>query len=1361
MNAITLKKPSHWIGRRLLFVAFALFGTLALATRPGSAPAAVGTPQHPNRTLPNFIPRSPADDFSVNPTEDTISRSGLFHEPLIPIGATTSRENADLAKALVLYREAQRARASDAPAEPLQHFLSTHPNSPWGPSLQVNLGTVYRLTGQLSRALTTWQSAWAASKDLTDPRTRPIGDISAAYLSQFYAYLGRKDDLSSLLAEVQTRPMGGSAAELLSESARGLADMRRRPEVSFKCGPLALAKILRREGNAPDLAGKLDIIDRSASTPDGLSLVAVRDLSAQVGMKYQMAFRSPGAPLPTPAVVHWRLNHYAAILGVDSAGRYVVGDATFGETVRVSRATMNEEASGYFLLPPGPLPEGWRSVDAAEGQTVWGRGNTGNNKDNDATGPDETKAFPCRVLPGKGKDEGCTAWNVEAMVVGLQLHDNPMGYTPPVGPRVDFPLYYSHRDAHQPSTGFDYVNFGPLWTSGWFSYVTPILFGACPGDSVTYVTTGTIVTPVVNDPNTCFTLYGRGGGYEQFTFPNNTSSGGDTTPQPVSLPGAFSQSTLNIRFGANQSIAGFTRLLPDGSQEQFDNLQGGTYYMTYVQDPQGNGVTITYDNRIRIVALTDALGLVTTFSYPSSTAWNVTQVTDPFGRQAEFGYDPTGRLTSITDVLGITSIYAYNDPFNTTFVSSLTTPYGTTNFMYGDEGNLSQPAPAPQETTRFIVITDPMGRVSRVEFNQGASSQSAGGTGSQGNCGAAAGTIVPCTEPAWDVPTGFGPRNINLEFRNTFVWTPVELEQATANTSSPPICSPLAFTLALTSQSAVQQCAPPATPLATWYSYAHVLHWLHTEDGISTSRVLESEKEPFQTRIWYDYGTSSQFYAAYENSPIFLANTFNKPTTIARVICDTAPNQNPPTCQGSQIWTYSYHPTSGNVLQTTDPVGRQFTYTYADATGIDLATVTNTSTSTNTSPAHNDLLLTLSNYFDHLPQTIIGANGQSTTKQYNSIGQLLTSTDALGNAWTYAYNNFGLSASLPDDEGFLYTIQGPPAPPSATVSSPLLTPTYTFGYDSYGRVSQVTDTANVSTYFDYDAANRLTNTHFADGTTQSVWYDLLDLYMVQDRRGGLSTFAHNPDRELWIATDPDGRSVVIADDDDGAMKSVQANGQTTNYVRDLQGKPTAIKYPDGTSQTFAYDTSERLVSVINVNSANPFLYVQKIATYNVDDTLATTESGDSTNGNVGPWANFFYDSAYVRLSSYQDATGTTTTYNYNPVTSPALYGAGLLHSIVNSNGGDTVSYYYDSLNRVEEEEITANTQYAGSANPGYTSPTYFNAFQYDAAGRLQLNRNSLDYDFAYSYSDPTTAARRRHVTEWPASRPDILWWYGG
>ena len=88
-----------------------------------------------------------------------------------------------------------------------------------------------------------------------------------------------------------------------------------------------------------------------------------------------MAFRNQ-AGLCRPSVVHWKVGHYAAMVRREG-DRYLLQDPTFGNDVWATRQALEAETSGYFLIPPGALPPGWRSVSESEGETVWGKGNWG------------------------------------------------------------------------------------------------------------------------------------------------------------------------------------------------------------------------------------------------------------------------------------------------------------------------------------------------------------------------------------------------------------------------------------------------------------------------------------------------------------------------------------------------------------------------------------------------------------------------------------------------------------------------------------------------------------------------------------------------------------------------------------------------------------------------------------------------------------------------------------------------------------------------------------------------------------------------------------------------------------------------
>src|SRR5260370_22532891 len=109
---------------------------------------------------------------------------------------------------------------------------------------------------------------------------------------------------------------------------RGLAEMLTMPERSFRCGPLALQRILSI-AKSPPSPDSLMALEDSRSTPNGLSLTSVPAASVRAGMNFRMAFRAPWAQIGPPAVVHWTGGHYAALFRQDADGRYPVEHAAF------------------------------------------------------------------------------------------------------------------------------------------------------------------------------------------------------------------------------------------------------------------------------------------------------------------------------------------------------------------------------------------------------------------------------------------------------------------------------------------------------------------------------------------------------------------------------------------------------------------------------------------------------------------------------------------------------------------------------------------------------------------------------------------------------------------------------------------------------------------------------------------------------------------------------------------------------------------------------------------------------------------------------------------------------------------------
>ncbi len=665
-NARWSTSRESWLMSNGLLWTVAVTGLAMLAVPAGAAnlasPAARPVTVKVNRTVPQVSRPLLTPRFSVVPTEEEVFRARVFSEPLVPVGGRpTGEDNAALTRALEAYLTAGGGDATRA----LEDFLGQEPSSPWRPSLLLSLGQVYVHAGRPSRALRVLREAWDSAKGATEPRAKAVADLAAGELAQLLARLGHVAELQRLLTEVEGRLVSGTAAELLQQGREGATLMATQPEISFRCGLIALDRLL---GHGKSLYHTDPRLASYASSARGTTLAELHDLAKQLGLDLQMAKRvDAAAAITVPALVHWQVGHFAALVD-ERNGRYLIKDPVFGGEMWMSRDALTDEASGYALVRGGALPRGWRTANLEEARVVWGRGNT--------SGPDPERYKPTDKNTDCQCDSGGMARaSVHLLMVSLNIVDTPLRYTPARGPGISFTLRYNQRESFQPQI-FSYWNLGSRWTTDWLGYVT-------------------------DDPSNGaqpVTVYIRGGGRETYT---------GYSPATASYAPHFDSRAVVKRVSA--SPIRYERQLPDGSIEEYGQPDGALtsprkVFLTRVVDPRGDAVSLTYDASLRLVALTDALQQVTTLSYEHPTdPLKLTKVTDPFGRVAQFGYDAQGRLERITDVIDLTSQFTYGPA---DFVNTLTTPYGQTRCEMSSLGSW-----------RWIEITDPLGNKERVEYH--------------------------------------------------------------------------------------------------------------------------------------------------------------------------------------------------------------------------------------------------------------------------------------------------------------------------------------------------------------------------------------------------------------------------------------------------------------------------------------------------------------------------------------------------------------------------------------------------------------------------------------------------------------------
>lgn len=720
MILIIPRRNQRFFSKLIITTFFVLFQIFVChnAFSQFKAPVPVKTPVsvQVNRKIPAgaLRPDQPlVARLSSQPTDEEIYKLHVFEEALVPAaGNFDAQENKALVGALVSFH--QRNDANDFSA--IIDFLNNYPASRWKGAILTNIGLVYRHTGYFTRAIEAFKAAWDVLKKEDDQRVVLLADRALAELICFYSWLGDVEKIEKLQKEIEHRDIIGPGRERIYRSYETVEKLKQRPAESFKCGVVALNQVIHsqeREKNLPEL------LSNAKSPTTGFSLLEIFEMAKELKLNYQMAYRKPGSPVITNSIIHWKLNHYSALMST-SGGYYRFEDPTvgtrYGQQFWLTTGALEEEASGYFLVPKGPLPKGWRVVEENEGRTVFGKCN------NVVTGSNNVAFTSEDIQVGTCSGEGGMPYsNVFAAALSLHISDRPVFHSPPRGPAVAWDFHYIQRDSWQLANA-PYSNVGQQWIFSFLSYVED--------------------DPNISDANVL--IYLPGGGVRRYLeFDSITKS---------FIPEIQTKEVL-VRI-SDLPNGCYELRHPDGSKEVYSRPDGNSgasrkVFLTYKIDALGDTLTILYDNSLRIIAVEDAIGQVDSVAYDvPGDNYKISSITDPFGRQATLEYDAQGRLLRITDVIGLSSTFTYG---TSNFITSMTTPYGTTKYIFEE---------IPSTAYRSVETIFPLGERERVEFK----TQAAG---------------ISASEDSSNVP--YGGMNINnmmLDIRNTFFWDKKAMKEA-------------------------------------------------------------------------------------------------------------------------------------------------------------------------------------------------------------------------------------------------------------------------------------------------------------------------------------------------------------------------------------------------------------------------------------------------------------------------------------------------------------------------------------------------------------------------------------------------------
>ncbi|MGH9335187.1 MAG: RHS repeat protein, partial [Vicinamibacteria bacterium] len=542
----------------------------------------------------------------------------------------------------------------------------------------------------------------------------------------------------------------------------------------------------------------------------------------------------------------------------------------------------------------------------------------------------------------------------------------------------------------------------------------------------------------------------------------------------------------------------------------------------------------------------------------------LTEWRDPQGNKLTFTYDTQFRMTSVQDAIGQVTTLSYELAADPLKITKVTDPFGrSATFEYDSTG-------------RLVKITDVIGI--RSEFEYGAEDFILAMTTPYGRT-----TFRKGSGPYLDAKNNWVEATDPLGGTER-VETLVNPGSAPLGPTDPPNTVPAGFTdnSALNTHLSVyysklamaRATADPPDP-----NDGEITKWRSSPTKLSGYQV-HSTKLPRENRVWYEQqGQLSASGIAPEG----------RPSKIGRVLDDGS----------SQIHRYEYG-SRGNVTKSIDPVGRETVYEYA-ANETDLLRVKQRN------GTGYELLQEMTYDAAHQPLTMKDASGKTTSYTYNSEGQILTITTPQRAGITenrttrYVY----------DANGYLQSVTGPQT--GATTR---------YTYDGVGRTRTVIDSEEYSLTFDYDVLDRQVKTTYPDGTFEETAYDRLDPSWSRDRLGRWTHRVYDALRRVSSTSDPLGRTVSQVWCSCGSLDAlIDANGNRTEWERDLQGRVTKEIRANGSEWLYEYETTtSRLERVTDANGQH------KDYEYFLDDNLQSVSYPNPLLPT--PNVSFTYDTAY-------------------------------------------------------------------------------------------------------------------------------------
>ena len=304
----------------------------------------------------------------------------------------------------------------------------------------------------------------------------------------------------------------------------------------------------------------------------------------------------------------------------------------------------------------------------------------------------------------------------------------------------------------------------------------------------------------------------------------------------------------------------------------------------------------------------------------------------------------------------------------------------------------------------------------------------------------------------------------------------------------------------------------------------------------------------------------------------------------------------------------------------------------------------------------------------------------TTRTSYDTEGNVLSTTDVIGNVTSYLYDKNNRRIQITDAKG-------------GTTKT---------GYDTVGNIATITDSVNNTTTYGYDALDRLiTDTNQLNKTRTRNYDNVGNLTQTTDRNSRKVAYSYDTlnrqTSEQWL----DSNSATI---------------KTFSASYDAVGHLITSTNPDS-KYSYTYDEIDRLTSIDNTGT-NGVPAVKFNYGYDAIGNLITVN--DSINGTNAATTGYTYDLLNRVTKLTQTGTGVQTkrvdmAYNaVNQLTSLSRYSG--VNPVVDTN------YTYDNNQRLIKL----------AHNKGVSTIASYD-YSYDDADKLASTISSVDGTSNYSY----------------------------